>query len=40
MPEIDKKRVLDKIRVIENSLSKLKTLAQLPVNEFISKGGI
>ncbi|NYE58614.1 type VII toxin-antitoxin system HepT family RNase toxin [Carboxydothermus ferrireducens] len=36
MLEIDKKRVLDKIRVIENSLSKLKTLAQLPVNEFIS----
>ncbi|WP_422446107.1 type VII toxin-antitoxin system HepT family RNase toxin [Thermoanaerobacterium sp. DL9XJH110] len=36
MPEIDIKRVLDKIRVIEDSLSKLKTLAQLSLDEFIS----
>lgn len=36
MCEIDKKRVLDKIRVIENSLSKLKTLSHLPLDEFIS----
>jgi hypothetical protein len=36
MPEIDIKRVLDKIRVIEDSLSKLKTLAQLSIDEFIS----
>ncbi|ADL08667.1 type VII toxin-antitoxin system HepT family RNase toxin [Thermosediminibacter oceani] len=36
MYEIDKKRVLDKIRVIENSLSKLKTLSRLPLDEFIS----
>jgi uncharacterized protein YutE (UPF0331/DUF86 family) len=36
MSKIDTKRVLDKIKVIEDCLSKLKTLAQLPLNEFIS----
>lgn len=36
MTEIDKKRILDKIGVIENSLSKLKTLSQISIEEFIS----
>jgi len=36
MCKLDKKRVLDKIRVIENSLSKLKTLSRLPADEFVS----
>jgi len=36
MYKLDKKRILDKIRVIENSLSKLKTLSKLPADEFVS----
>ena len=34
MAQVDKKRILDKIRVIEESINKLKTLAQLCLEEF------
>ncbi|MDD4568691.1 MAG: DUF86 domain-containing protein, partial [Tepidanaerobacteraceae bacterium] len=36
MTQIDKKRILDKIRVIQDCLSKLDVLSRLSVDEFTS----
>lgn len=36
MPQIDKKRVLDKIRIIQDCLSKLRILSRLSVDDFTS----
>ncbi|WP_273701903.1 type VII toxin-antitoxin system HepT family RNase toxin [Tepidanaerobacter acetatoxydans] len=36
MAKIDKKRILDKIRVIQDCISKLDVLSQLSIDEFIS----
>lgn len=36
MAEIDKRRVIEKIRIIQECLNKLRTLSQLSVDEFTS----
>lgn len=36
MAEIDKRRVMEKIRIIQECLNKLRTLSQLSVDEFTS----